>query len=66
MHKVCPVSIVKILNVIEMAKTQKKPTNKAKFSLYLDKGIMAKVAKIAVQEQRSINFITERILKASV
>ena len=46
-----------------MAKKTKKPTNKAKFSLYLDKTVMAKVAKEAEKLERSINYIVEKSLE---
>lgn len=45
-----------------MAKKTRKPTNKAKFSLYLDKTVMAKIAKEADKEERSVNFLVDRTL----
>lgn len=46
-----------------MAKRTRKPTNKAKFSLYLDKTVMDKVAKAAEKTERSINFVVEKSLE---
>lgn len=43
-------------------KKPKKATNKAKFSLYLDRDIMKKVSKEAEKQERSINFIVEKKL----
>ena len=43
-------------------KNSKKTTNKAKFSLYLDRDVMKKVAKEAEKQDRSINFIVEKKL----
>lgn len=40
----------------------KKPTNKAKFSLYLDKDLMAKIKKIADKDDRSVNWKVEKTL----
>lgn len=45
-----------------MAKKKKKPTNKAKFSLYLDKTLMELVSDHATEEQRSVNFMVEKAL----
>lgn len=46
-----------------MAKKKKKPTNKAKFSLYLDKTLMEIVADHATEDQRSVNFVVEKALE---
>ena len=46
-----------------MAKRTRKPTNKAKFSLYLDKTLMAKVSKEADKTDRSINYVVEKSLE---
>ncbi len=43
-------------------KKVKKPTNKAKFSLYLDRDVMRKVSKEAEKQDRSINWIVEKKL----
>jgi predicted HicB family RNase H-like nuclease len=47
----------------DMAKKAKKPTNKAKFSLYLDKTVMANVARQADKTDRSVNYIVEKNLE---
>ncbi len=39
-----------------------KKTNKSKFSLYLDKDLMAKIGKVAIKEERSINWEVEKAL----
>jgi predicted transcriptional regulator len=49
-----------------MAKKQRKPTNKAKFSVYLDKAIMAKVARKAKLLDRSVNWIVENALSVGI
>jgi len=49
-----------------MAKKDKKPTNKAKFSLYLDKDVMAKVAKKADSLDRSVNWVVENTLEVTI
>ena len=49
-----------------MAKKDKKPTNKAKFSLYLDKDVMAKVAKRADSLDRSVNWVVENTLNVHI
>lgn len=46
-----------------MAKRTRKPTNKAKFSLYLDKTLMGKVSKMAEKLERSVNFVVEKSLE---
>ena len=38
----------------------KKRTNKGKFSLYMDKTLMQKIAKIAERKERSVNFVVEK------
>lgn len=43
-------------------KKNKKPTNKAKFSLYIDRDVMKKVTKEADKQDRSINYIVEKKL----
>lgn len=43
-------------------KKHKKPTNKAKFSLYIDRDVMKKVGKEAEKQDRSINYIVEKKL----
>lgn len=48
-----------------MAKKAKKPTNKAKFSLYLDKDLMAQASKQAVTLDRSVNYVIEKRLIAT-
>jgi len=45
-----------------MEKTAKKPTNKAKFSLYLDKDLMAKIGRVAKKDDRSVNYKIEKAL----
>jgi len=45
-----------------MDKTAKKQTNKAKFSLYLDKDLMAKIKRIADKDDRSVNWKVEKTL----
>lgn len=45
-----------------MKRKVKKPTNKGKFSLYLDKTLMAKVAKKASLLDRSVNWLVENTL----
>ena len=44
----------------------KKPTNKAKFSVYLDRDLMAKYAKRAKVHERSINYEVEKSLKKDI
>jgi predicted HicB family RNase H-like nuclease len=46
-----------------MAERTRKPTNKAKFSLYMDKTLMAKIAKVAEKKERSVNFVVEKALE---
>ncbi len=46
-----------------MAKKDKKGTNKAKFSLYLDKTVMANIAKEAEKAERSVNYLVDKTLK---
>lgn len=41
----------------------RKPTNKEKFSIYIDKDVMAKYAKRAKVHERSINYEVEKALK---
>lgn len=48
-----------------MAKKAKKPTNKAKFSLYLDRTLMDGVSKQADDLERSINYVVEKRLIAT-
>lgn len=40
-----------------------KPRRKEKFSLYLDKTVMGKVAKAAEKTERSINYVVEKSLE---
>jgi predicted HicB family RNase H-like nuclease len=47
-----------------MAETTRKPTNKAKFSLYLDKTLMEKIAKISEKKDRSVNYVVEKALSS--
>jgi hypothetical protein len=49
------------INTNHMAKV-KKPTNKAKFSIYVDRDLMAKYAKRAKAHDRSINYEVEKSL----
>ena len=49
-----------------MAKKDKKPTNKAKFSIYADRDVMAKVAKKAESLDRSINWVVENALQVGI
>lgn len=46
-----------------MTETARKPTNKAKYSLYMDKDLMAKIDRIAKKKDRSINYIVEKALE---
>lgn len=46
-----------------MAKKEKKGTNKGKFSLYLDKTVMANIAKEAEKSERSVNYLVDKTLK---
>lgn len=43
-------------------KKTKKPTNKAKFSLYIDRDVMKKISKEAEKLDRSINWVVEKKL----
>jgi hypothetical protein len=47
---------------VSMAKKDRKPTNKAKFSIYVDKTVMQEVAKTAQKMDRSINWLVEKRL----
>jgi len=49
-----------------MAKTLKKPTNKGKFSIYVDKDLMAKYAKRAQVHERSVNYEVEKSLTKDI
>lgn len=46
-----------------MAKRTRKATNKAKFSLYLDKDLMLKVSKEGEKSERSTNYMVEKALE---
>jgi len=46
-----------------MAETTRKPTNKGKFSLYMDKTLMQKIQRIAERKDRSVNYVVERALE---
>ena len=43
--------------------TVKKRTNKAKYSIYVDRDVMAKYEKRAKSHERSINYEVEKALK---
>lgn len=45
-----------------MAAGKKKPTNKAKFSLYLDRTVMKVMTDIGVKNDRSINYVVGEAL----
>ncbi len=49
-----------------MAKKAKKGTNKRKFSLYLDKDLMAEARKQAQELERSVNYVIEKRLVATI
>lgn len=47
----------------KMAKKVRKPTNRGKFGLYLDKTVMESVQKAATKEDRSVNYMVEKALE---